>query len=266
MVERSGRAKGKSLKQKLLGSHQRCWIWGRNLVCETLRGGNWPILELYLANDLAADELRTATELAGTYQTQLHVEDRERLTQLAHTAEHQGYLAKMPPFPYLSAEKILQQQAALPLYLILDSIQDPYNLGAMLRSAEVFGVDGVFIGTERQVGVTSLVARSSAGAVSRVPLAQALDLVQLATTLRSQGIFVAGASETGSIELSAFDFRRPAAVVIGNEGAGISAALRACCDAFVRIHHAGAISSLNAAAAAAVVLYEAGRQRKEDGL
>jgi 23S rRNA (guanosine2251-2'-O)-methyltransferase len=231
------------------------------LVGETLRAGRWPILELHLADDLPAGQLQTARELAVERGVKVQVGSREALQRLCHTSEHQGYLAKMPPFPFADAEAVLAARPAQPLYLVLDAIQDPYNFGAMLRSAEVFAVDAVFIGTERQVEVTSLVARSSAGAVNRVPIAQVSDLVKFAGRLAALEIPLVSASEKAERTIDAHDFRSSTAIVIGNEGTGITPALAAQCRQFVRIPQYGAIGSLNAAAAAAIVFYEARRQR-----
>jgi 23S rRNA (guanosine2251-2'-O)-methyltransferase len=258
MVERSRRGKG---KHKLLGSHQRCWLWGRNLVSETLSAGKWPILELYLADDLPPEQLQRSRAQAASQGVPVQVGSRDALQRLCHSSEHQGYLAKMPPFPFADAEQVLAARLAQPLCLVLDSIQDPHNFGAMLRSAEVFGVDAAFIGAQRQVEVTSHVARSSAGAINRIPIARVDDLAGMASRFAEVGIDVVGASEKAERTADRYDFRRPTAIVIGNEGTGITPALAARCTELVRIPQYGAIGSLNAAAAAAILFYEARRQR-----
>jgi 23S rRNA (guanosine2251-2'-O)-methyltransferase len=260
MVERSGRGKR---KRKLLANHQRCWIWGRNLVRETLLAGRWPILELHLADDLPAGQLAEAQHAADQRAVPMRISPRARLEQLGHSTEHQGYLAKMGPFPLAGAEELLAGASARPLYLLLDAIQDPYNFGAMLRSAGAFSVDGVFVGNRNQATVNSLVARSSAGVVNRVPIAEVEDLAGLARELQQRGIRVVGASEKATRPIATDNFRAGTAIVVGNEGAGISADLLACCDAVVRIPLAGEVDSLNAAAATAVLLYEIRRQREE---
>jgi len=252
----------KQQKQRpVLGSHQKCWLWGRTAVTETLRAGTWPIVELYLADNLRADQLDAAAQMALALDVPVKIETARRLEQLCHSPDHQGYLAKMSLFPYADAEAVLAKQAAQALYLVLDRIQDPHNFGAMVRSAEVFGAGAVFIGHQGQVGVTTAVARASAGAVNRVPIVQADDLVAAAARLREAGVALAGASEKAETPVTDFDFRRPAAVVIGSEAAGIRPQLAAACDTLVHIPQHGQIGSLNAAAAAAIVLYEARRQR-----
>lgn len=256
-MERYRRGRG---KKALLGSHQKCWLWGRHLVIETLRAGRWPILDLYLSDRLPAALAGEAREAAERVGVPICVESPDALSRRCHTEEHQGFLARMSEFPYARMEDILAERPASPLYALTAGIQDPHNLGAILRSAEVFGLDALFIEERGQVGVTSMVARSSAGAVNRIPVARAR-LLALADRMRAEGIAVVGASEKAATGISDFDFARPCAIVIGNEGSGISAELAARCSAMVRIPQAGAIGSLNAAAAAAVFFYEARRQR-----
>jgi 23S rRNA (guanosine2251-2'-O)-methyltransferase len=260
MVERSGRGKR---KRTLLANHQRSWIWGRNLVRETLLAGRWPILELHLADDLPGEQLAEAQLRAEQIAVPLRISPRPRLTQLGHSTEHQGYLARMGPFPFAVANELLTGASAKPLFLLLDAIQDPYNFGAMLRSAGAFAVTGVIVGNRNQAMVNSLVARSSAGVINRVPIAQVEDLAALARELNRRQFRVVGASEKGTQPVMNADFGDKTAIVVGNEGAGIGAELLACCDAIVRIPLAGEVDSLNAAAATAVLLYEVRRQRSE---
>ena len=249
--------------REVLGSHQKCWLWGRNVVLETLGSGTWPVLELHLAGTLAAEELETARQLAERRGIPIKVQAAARLEQLCHAPEHQGYLAKMGPFPYADAKMLLADRPPAPLYAVLDGIQDPQNFGAVVRSAEVFGLDAIFIAERDQVGVTTAVARASAGAVSRVPIARVADLPALAARLKAAGIVLVAASEKAEILITAHDFLGATAIVIGSESHGIRAALVARCDALVRIPQHGQMGSLNAAAAAAVVFYEARRQRTQ---
>src|SRR5207248_1145738 len=139
-----------------------------------------------------------------------------------------------------------------------------YNFGAMLRSAGAFAVDGVFVASDHQAPVSSMVARSSAGVVNRVAIAQVENLVELARTLGERSIRIVGASEKAGESLTACDFREPTAIVIGNEGTGIRPELLKCCQALARIPIDEAVGSLNAAAAAAVFCFEAHRQRAGD--
>jgi len=264
MVERSRRGKGKHKRQtKLLGSHQRCWLWGRVLVGETLRAGRWNILELFLADDLPPDQKRFATRRAAELSVAVTIESRNALTRRCRSGEHQGYVARMSPFPYASLDEILSARSASSLFVLLDSIQDPYNFGAILRSAEVFGADAVFVGERHQAEVSSMVARSSAGAINRVPIVQVPSLVSLAESLKSLSMTVVGTSEHAKLTSWDVPLSPPIAIIIGNEGAGIGPELLAPCDRVIRIPHQGDIGSLNAAAAAAVLLHEVRRQQAE---
>ena len=260
-MERYRRAKG---KQRLLGNHQKCWIWGRNPVLETLRAGRWPILELWLAADLTDEPVPEALACAERLKIPVTRGSSEDLIRLCHSAEHQGFLAKMGEFPYATEDLLFEAggPGATSFYLLLDGVQDPHNLGAILRSAEVFGATAVVLAGSGQVGVTRQVARSSAGAVNRVTLVQTDDLPALAGRLRGAGVTVVGASEKADETIDQFDWRRPVALVVGNEGHGHSAEMTGQIEAWVRIPQDGQIGSLNAAVAAAIGCYEIRRQRR----
>lgn len=257
-MERHRRGKGKS---KLLGSHAKCWIWGRNAVMETLAAGRWPYTDLYLSSALTAEQIQRACELAGRLGPSPMVEPPEVLTRLSHTTEHQGYLARMTDFPYADESSIIAQLPRPPFCVILDGLQDPYNFGAIVRSAEVFGANALFIGESGQVGVTSMVVRASAGAVNRVPIVRVGDLGGLAMRLRARGVRVIAASEKADGILKAQDLTKGTAVLVGNEGIGVRSDLLAQCDMRVRIPQVGRIGSLNAAVAASIFFYEVRRQR-----
>jgi 23S rRNA (guanosine2251-2'-O)-methyltransferase len=251
----------KAKKKKLLGSHQRAWVWGRHVVMEILEAGRWPVVQLLLDEALPKADLEKARDLAARRQVVPQLEPARRLVELCHTSEHQGFLARMAEFPYAEPSEILERigQGARELFVILDSIHDPYNFGAIVRSAEAFGLDAVFIGSKRQARVSSMVARSSAGAVNHLPIAQVEDLAALAEELRAKGVALIGATEKADLPLSGHDFARPTAIVLGNESRGIGADLLRVCDAQVGIPQHGAIGSLNVGAAAAVIFYEARR-------
>ncbi|MDA0835787.1 MAG: 23S rRNA (guanosine(2251)-2'-O)-methyltransferase RlmB [Planctomycetota bacterium] len=259
MVERYRRGKG---KQQLLGSHQKCWIWGRHLVRETLSAGYWPILELLIADDLPEHDRSDVHHLSEERQIPLKQMPTDRLTQLGHTSEHQGYLAKMPPYPYREPIDLLADGVAAGAFLLLDRIQDPHNFGAIIRSAEVLGMDGIFVGSQEQVPVTSLVARSSAGAVNHLPMAQTDNLVNWAGRLQREfGYELIGAHQEATTEIWNVDLAGPVVFIIGNEGTGIRSELMELCDRRIRIPQQGSVSSLNAAVAAGILCYETRRQR-----
>ena len=258
-MERYRRAKG---KQKLLGSHQKCWIWGRNLVRETLAAGRWPIVELHLADDLPVDQADAARSAAARLDVPVVLGAGDALTRLCHSGEHQGFLARMAEYPYAEPRSLLESGGESAFFVVCDRIQDPFNFGAILRSAEIFGAAGVFIGQSGQVRVTSMVARSSAGAVNRLAIAEVPSLPELSSELRRRRIRVIGASEKAESALPEANLSGAVAVVVGNEGQGISPELQAACDLKLRIPQAGLIGSLNAAVAAGIFFYEVSRQRR----
>jgi 23S rRNA (guanosine2251-2'-O)-methyltransferase len=247
--------------RKVLGSHQKCWLFGRHAVLETLRAGTWKPLEVWLAHDLEselADEVRELSESRGI---EIVPSESSAMTRRCGTLAHQGLMAKMPPYPYVPANELLSSLSAAAFYVLLDGIQDPFNFGAILRSVDVFGADGVFVPSTNQSDVTVQVARSSSGAVNHVRIAQVDDLLDVVRGLRSRGVRVVAASEQGAQSVSDFDFLQSCAIVIGSEGAGVRSELAELCDAIVQIPQSGHIGSLNAAVAAGILLYEVRRQR-----
>lgn len=248
-------------RPKPLGNHQTSWIWGRHLVQETLQARSWPVLELWLADDLPESEVAATTRMANAADVRVQRTSRHSLVSRCRGEDNQGYAARMAEFPYQTAESILRKSVRFPLAIALDRIQDPFNFGTMLRSAEIFGADGVIIGTREQVGVTSQVARSSVGAVNRLSVARVPDLAEFLGTPNSEKFTVVAASEKASTVISEFDFCRPILLVVGNEGRGIGDEVAARCQAAVRIPQQGTLNSLNAAAALAIICYEARRQQ-----
>ena len=259
-----GRRSKRPVRRESSGNAQRVWIWGRHLVLETLSAGHWPIEELRFADELPQPEIRHVLDLAQAAHVPLIVRaSAASLSKQCAKEDHQGYVARMGPFPYTPLAAGLMRVETHGFALVLDGIQDPFNFGAILRSAEVFGVDTVFVGPDQQAGVTPHVARASAGAVNRLPLVQT-DLVSVLQALGEHGLQIIGASEKAEVPLIQCDLRRPTALVIGNEGRGLRPEVAAACTAHVRIPQHGQINSLNAAAAAAILLYEVRRQQGVD--
>lgn len=251
-------------QKRLLGNHQRSWIWGKHLVQETVTSGRWPILELILANDLAAADLSRIQKLVP--QITPVSADRKRLTQLCGSDEHQGWVARVGPYPYVPIQNLLADQPLHPFWLLIDGIQDPYNLGTILRSGEVFAATGVCLGTSGQTGINSLAARSSVGAVNRLRISQVDDLVPVIKDLRKRLVTVIGTSLETRKTLDEIDCTGGVAIVIGNEGRGISSEVLSACSHRAKIPQPGTLNSLNAAAATAIACYEVQRQRRAKSL
>lgn len=263
MVGRNQRGSRRRGQQELLGSHQKCWLWGRHAVTETLTAGRWLPIEVVLSSELD-DALRdSVTKEAESLNVAVRIEDPTRLTQLSGARDHQGLLAKMPPYPYADPAAAIADASETAFFLILDAIQDPFNFGAICRVACVFGVDAVFIGSQSQVEVTSQVARSSAGAVNRLTICRADDLEVLARQLQSNGVRLAATSPHADKAIDAAPLNEPLAMIIGNEGAGVRDELAALCDLTVSIPQATSFDSLNAAVSTGIVCYEVHRQRTQ---
>ena len=191
--------------------------------------------------------------------------DRRKLDGMSVTHAHQGIIALAAARPYATLDDIFalaESRGEAPLIVVCDELSDPHNLGAIIRSAECAGAHGVVIPKRRSAGLTPVVAKASAGAVEYLPVARVPNIPSALKELQTRGVWVYGTAADGGQALFDADFQGPAAIVIGNEGAGMGRLVRQTCDVLVRIPMRGRISSLNASAAAAILLYEAVRQRK----
>lgn len=185
---------------------------------------------------------------------------RDRLEALAKNPLHQGIVAEAADYPYAHLEDVVPAHGAA-LILALDSVQDPHNLGALVRSAECFGATGVLIPQDRAASVTGTVERASAGAVERLPVARVVNLARALEALKERGVWVTGLAGEGEDVLGAVDLVGPVALVIGAEGTGLRPVIRKACDRLARIPLLGRTGSLNASVAGGVALYEAAVQR-----
>ncbi len=238
-------------------------IAGRNPVCEALRAGR-PINKIYLARNLKP---ATAAELCGlARESRVPVQKVEKhlLDRMAEGALHQGIIASVAPYAYADLDDILDRLADRePLLVLLDGINDPHNLGAIIRSADAAGAHGVVIPSRRAASVTPVAARASAGAVEHVPVARVTNIAVTIDMLKERGIWVAGADPAAGQLFWDAPLDGPLAVVVGGEDRGISRLVREKCDILVRLPMAGRVNSLNASVAAALVLFEAVRQRNK---
>jgi len=238
-------------------------IEGRNAVTEALRAGT-AIDKLYIARgetDRTLGRIAAQAKKAGAVVAEA---DRRKLDAMSETGSHQGVIAVAAAASYATLEEILQSAAARgepPLLVVCDELSDPHNLGAVIRTAECAGAHGVIIPKRRSAGLTAVVAKTSAGAVSYLPVARVPNLPAALRELKKRGIWVFGTAAGAPMSLYEADFRLPAAIVIGSEGDGMGRLVRESCDFLVGIPLRGHISSLNASAAAAILLYEAVRQR-----
>ena len=248
------------MEEKKMNSQQ---IEGRNAVMEAFRSGK-PIDKVYILDGCQDGPIRSIVREAKKHDTILNFVTKERLNQISETGRHQGVIAQAAAHEYVSLEDILQTAAdrgEQPLIMICDGLTDPHNLGAVIRSAETAGAHGVIIPKRRSVGLTATAAKASAGAIEHIGVARVTNLSAAIDTLKEKGVWVFGADAGGDTSLYQTNFVGATAIVIGSEGSGLSRLVREKCDGIVSIPMKGRVNSLNASAAAAVLLYEAVRQR-----
>lgn len=238
-------------------------IEGRIPVLEALRAGR-PINKLLVAKGAREGSIREVLAAARAAGVVIQEVDRQRLDSLARGRNHQGVIALVAAHRYCDLDEILRRAEASgedPFLLVLDGIEDPQNLGSLLRTADAVGLHGVIIPERRAVGLTETVAKVSAGAVEYVPVARVTNLTRTLKELKERGLWVVGTHQDARELYYQARLTGPLAVVIGSEGKGMSRLVAEQCDFTVRIPMRGRISSLNAAVAGAILLYEARRQR-----
>ncbi|HJB29011.1 MAG TPA: 23S rRNA (guanosine(2251)-2'-O)-methyltransferase RlmB [Candidatus Blautia faecavium] len=241
-------------------------IEGRNAVLEAFRSGR-EVDKLFVLDGCQDGPVRTIIREARKKDTILNFVSRERLDQLSETGAHQGVIAQTAAYAYAQVEDILkraEEKGEAPFLFLLDNIEDPHNLGAIIRTANLAGAHGVIIPKRRAAGLTSTVAKTSAGALNYTPVAKVTNLVKTIEELKKQGIwFVCG--DMGGESMYKLDLTGPIGLVIGNEGEGVSRLVREACDFVASIPMQGDIDSLNASVAAGVLAYEIVRQRLHAG-
>ncbi|HEY2963075.1 MAG TPA: 23S rRNA (guanosine(2251)-2'-O)-methyltransferase RlmB [Pyrinomonadaceae bacterium] len=242
-------------------------IYGVNAVLEALRAGKRQVETIVVLQSARPDRLKSVLELARERGVPVQRVPRLDLDHKLGEARHQGVMARIAAAHYADADELLDQLATKvgtpdpPLVLGLDAIEDPRNMGSMLRTAECAGVQGVFIAERRAVGLTGAVAKVAAGALEYVPVARVTNLVRLMEQLKERNIWVVGAAGEANQSYTDWDWTLPSAVFLGNEGRGLHRLVREHCDALIRIPLVGKLDSLNVSVAAGVLLYEARRQR-----
>ncbi|MFN0107434.1 MAG: 23S rRNA (guanosine(2251)-2'-O)-methyltransferase RlmB [Blastocatellia bacterium] len=248
-------------------------IYGLSPVLEALRARRRPIRKILIANGANPARLKELTEAAKRANVSIETRDRRALDELTSHANHQGVvaLAAAPDNKdirqkrnagYVETDAILDSMSQCPLLVLLDGIEDPHNLGAILRTCEGAGVDGIFIPEHRAAGLNETVAKTSAGAVEYVQVARVTNLVRLIEELKERDVWIVGVEGGTETSYTKFDFNRPLALVMGSEGKGIRRLVRENCDAIVSIPMLGQLNSLNVSVATGVVLFEVLRQRQ----
>ena len=237
-------------------------IEGRNAVLEAFRSGKC-VDKLFILDGCQDGPVRTIAREARKTDTIINYVSKERLDQLSETHAHQGVIAQVAAYDYSTVDEILaraEEKGEAPFLIILDNVEDPHNLGAIIRTANLAGAHGVIIQKRRAVGLTSTVAKTSAGAINYTPVAKVTNIVRTIEELKEKGIWFVCA-DMGGETMYDLDLTGPMGLVIGNEGEGVSRLVREACDFTASIPMKGDIDSLNASVAAGVLAYEIVRQR-----
>lgn len=255
-------------------------LYGLHPVEEALRSGQRGLDHVIVARDRKDEKLERIIALCRGANVRVASESRDQLTKIAKTDQHQGVLAMVRERQYLAIEDLLpagrkagkakaavagasvSEEGAYKFFLALDGVEDPHNLGALLRTADAVGVDGVLIPERRSAPINATVAKTSAGASEHVKIAKVTNLVRSLEQMKKENVWVLGLDERGSPDYMDFDFRTDCVLVLGREGAGLHELVKKTCDHLLRIPMAGAVSSLNVSVAGAIVMYEAMRQRR----
>lgn len=237
-------------------------IIGKNPVLEALQSGR-PINKIIISEQLNKNTERELHQMAKKANTIIQKVPKKRIDQLSK-GRHQGIIAYVTAYDYATIEEIVEnarRKEQLPFIIILDEIEDPHNLGAILRTADATGVHGVIIPKRRAVGLTETVAKTSAGAIEHIPVARVTNIAKTIDELKEQNIWVVGTDEEGSKDYRTLDGDTAIALVIGNEGKGISRLVKEKCDWTIHLPMEGSIPSLNASVAAGILMYEIYRER-----
>lgn len=239
-------------------------IEGRNAVLEAFRSGK-PIDKLFVLDGCQDGPIRTIVREAKKHDTILQFVTKERLSQISETGRHQGVIAYAAAYEYADVEDMLrlaESKGEDPFLILLDNIEDPHNLGAIIRTANLAGAHGVIIPKRRAVGLTATVVKTSAGALNYTPVAKVTNLAKTMESLKEKGLWFVCA-DMGGEEMYDLNLTGPIGLVIGNEGEGVSRLVKETCDFTARIPMNGDIDSLNASVAAGVLAYEIVRQRRK---
>ncbi len=241
-------------------------LYGLHPVEEAVKAGRRRFDQVLVARERHDERLEKLVALCREAGLRVRQEPREQLTQLAQTPAHQGVVALVRPQEFLSIEDLLEPEpnskTTARLLLALDGVEDPQNLGALLRVADGAGVDGVLLTERRSAPLSPVAVKASAGAAEHLRIARVVNLVRALEELKRRNLWIVGLDERGSCDYDQFDLTGDCVLVLGREGAGLHDLVRRTCDHLLRIPMAGGVSSLNVSTAGAVVLYEAFRQRR----
>ena len=237
---------------------------GKNPVLEALRAGR-EMNKVWIAEGVKKAGITEILELAKVAGVIVQFVPKNKVEQLTDGANHQGIAASVAAYRYAEIDELFELAASRnedPFFLILDELEDPHNLGSILRTADATGVHGVIIPRRRAVGLTGVVAKTSTGAIEHIPVARVGNLAQTVEDLKKRGLWIAGTDAKGSSDYRRMDAKLPLAIIIGSEGKGMSRLLKEKCDFLYHMPMVGQVTSLNASVAAAILMYEVLRNRQ----
>lgn len=237
---------------------------GKNPVLEALRSGR-EMNKVWIAEGVKKAGVAELLQLAREAGIIVQFVPKNKVDQLTDGANHQGIAASVAAYRYADIDEMFESASLRnedPFFLILDELEDPHNLGSILRTADATGVHGVIIPKRRAVGLTSVVAKTSTGAIEHIPVARVGNLAQTVDDLKKRGVWIAGTDAQGSADYRRMDAKLPLAVIIGSEGKGMSRLLKEKCDFLYHMPMVGKVTSLNASVAAAILMYEVLRNRQ----
>ncbi len=240
------------------------WMTGFHAVEEALTAGR-PLDRIVIARGRHGDRVETIVRLAKSHGVPVRFEDRQQMDRLAGTREHQGVAALAAAKPAVGLEDLLRAKTAQGLLVLLDGIEDPHNLGAIVRTSLAAGAQGVVIPERRAAGLSDTVERASAGALAHLPIARVKNLVRAMEEMKEAGYWLVGLDERAEKKYTEVDLKGPVGIVLGNEGEGLHELTRKRCDFLVSLPTTGPVRSLNVSVAAGVMLFEAVRQRRALG-
>ncbi|MCD7036559.1 23S rRNA (guanosine(2251)-2'-O)-methyltransferase RlmB [Metabacillus sp. GX 13764] len=236
---------------------------GRNPVLEALRSER-DINKIWMAENAVKGQAQVIAQLAKERGVNVQIVPKRKLDQMAEDGSHQGIVAQVAAYQYAEVDDMLkaaEERNEDPFLILLDELEDPHNLGSIMRTADAAGAHGIIIPKRRSVGLTATVAKASTGAIEHIPVARVTNLARTIEELKEKGIWIAGTDAKGADDYRNLDGKMPIGLVIGSEGKGMGRLIREKCDFLVKLPMAGRITSLNASVAASILMYEVYRKR-----
>ncbi|MBM7096597.1 MULTISPECIES: 23S rRNA (guanosine(2251)-2'-O)-methyltransferase RlmB [Alteribacter] len=248
-------------------SEKHDMIAGKNPVIEALKSPR-PIHKIWIAEGSQKGQMGKVMDLAKSRKVNVQFVPKKKIDQMADTAQHQGVIAQVAAYEYQDMDDLFaaaEKSGEPPFFLLLDELEDPHNLGSILRTADAAGAHGVIVPKRRSAGLTATVAKASTGAIEHIPVVRVTNLARTMDELKDRGLWFVGTDAAGNEDYRETDFDMPVGLVIGSEGKGMSRLVKEKCDFLVQIPMAGHVTSLNASVAAALLMYEVYRRRHPKG-